>query len=213
MGFNPSYFNDEDHPNLEGDTDNRPVEMVTWYDAVKYANELSKEEGLDKYYDISDIEYKGDEADGFEHPQNIDSAEVTENERANGYRLPTEDEHEYAARGGKDGDTTTYAGSENLNEVAWNWHNSNEANSEYDYSLAPEGMGTMPVGMKESNELGLYDMSGNVSDWTNTSYSSARVRRGGNWDNQGAGCMVNRSSLNNPYRSFNVIGFRLARCS
>ena len=203
MGFNPSYFNDEDHPNLKGDTTNRPVEDVTWYDAIKYANQLSEAEGLEKYYDMSDIEYYGD---------NIDDAEVTENEGANGYRLATEDEHEYAARGGKDGNATTYAGSDNLDEVGWYNDNSDLANSEFS-SLPGESKskGTMPVAEKEANELGLYDMSGNVYDWTNTPLGSHRVTRGGSWLINARRCEMSSSGSNNPSLIDYSIGFRLAR--
>ena len=216
MGFNPSYFNDQDHPNLTGDTTNRPVEIITWYDAVMYANQLSEEEGLDKYYNISDIEYKGDDAVGIEHPQNIDSATVTENEGVNGYRLPTEDEHEYAARGAKDGNPTTYAGSDTLDEVGWYWDNSDAANSEETYPK--NGSGTMPVGEKEANELGLYDMSGNVYDWTNTAVDSDKLRRGGAWngsdnydDEYPNYFEVSYSQTISPSNSVHGIGFRLVR--
>ena len=75
MDFNPSYFNDSDYPNLTGDSNNRPVETVTWYDAVMYCNKLSELEGLEKYYEISDIEYEDD---------HIVDATVEENKGANG---------------------------------------------------------------------------------------------------------------------------------
>jgi len=209
MGFNPSGFNDEDHPDLTRDNADRPVEHVTWYDAVKYANQLSKEEGLDKYYNISDIEYGGEYAGD----NNIGYAEVTENEEANGYRLATEEEHEYAARGGKNGDATTYAGSDNLDDVGWYKYNSDVANSEYE-DWGYDGHGTMPVGEKEANELGLYDMSGNVYDWTNTPDGSRRVRRGGSWHTNARNCGVSSSRSHTPsntrrFRPF--LGFRLAR--
>jgi len=197
MGFNPSYFNDEDHPDLEGNTADRPVERVSWYDAVKYANQLSEAEGLDKYYNISNIEYDGD---------NIDDATVTENEGANGYRLPTEDEHEYAMRGGKNGNATTYAGSDNLDEVGWYWDKSDVANSD-----RSDNRGTIPVGMKEANELGLYDMSGNVYDWTNTPDGSYRVFRGGSWNGIANYCEVSYSFSYTPSLTSNSIGFRFTR--
>ena len=197
MGFNPSYFNDNDHSNLTGNSDYRPVEQVTWYDAVKYANKLSEREGLDKYYNISNIGYDDD---------HIVDATVTENEGANGYRLPTEDEHEYAARGGKNGNPTTYAGNDNLDEVGWYEENSHEANSD-----RSDKMGTMPAGEKESNELGIYDMSGNVFEWTNTELDSARVFCGGSWYHEAYGCEVSVSINVNPSASSEIIGFRLVR--
>ena len=195
MDFNPSYFNDKDHPNLTGNTADRPVERVSWYDAVMYANKLSQAEGLDAYYNISNIEYDGD---------SIDAAEITQNEGANGYRLPTADEHEYAMRGGKDGNATTYAGSDNLDEVGWYKDNSDAANSSLN-------VGTMPVGEKEANELGLYDMSGNVYAWTNTLSGSRRVRRGGFWYSVAGDCEVSRFGIHPPSCSYSFIGFRLAR--
>ena len=214
MGFNPSYFNDVDHPDLEGNTADRPVEIVTWYDAVKYANKLSESEGLEKYYNISDIEYKGEDAELWRHPQNIAAAEVTENEGANGYRLPIEDEWEYAARGGRNGNSTTYAGSDDLGEVGWYVTNSDVANSEEALSEdavgLEDGVGTMPVGELAPNELGLYDMSGNVSEWANTGSGSLRVSCGGSWGRYANRCEVS-SSFSTPPRTRKNIGFRLAR--
>jgi len=200
MGFNLSYFNDEDHPDLEGNTADRPVETVTWYDAVKYANKLSEAEGLDKYYNISNISNREYATD------TIDEAEITENEEANGYRLPTEDELEYAARGGKNGEPTTYAGSNDLDEVGWYRKNSDAANSSFNSNV-----GTMPVGQKEANELGLYDISGNVEDWTNTPDGSDRVSRGGGWHDVDIYCEVSNSFSSSPSITDNILGFRLAR--
>ena len=214
MGFNPSLF--------EGNPDH-PIETVTWYDAVKYANELSEAEGLDKYYDISDIEYKGEDAKVFEHPENIDDAKVTENEGANGYRLPANNEWEYAARGGTDGDATAYAGSDNLDEVGWYEGNSDaykleEFQEENEDQINEEileffsnNVMTMPVGELEANELGLYDMSGNVWDWTNTSSGSDRAGYGGSWFHYASHCEVSVSVNDRPSVSNFILSFRLAR--
>jgi len=217
MGFNPSYFNDEDHPNLTGNTDNRPVEAVTWYDAIMFCNKLSELKGLDKYYNISDINYHSDVVESWGHPDNIELATVTENEGANGYRLPTADEHEYAARGGKDGNATTYAGSDNLDEVGWYWRNSGDEWLDGDWEgdrIIDNKSSTHPVGEKAANELGIYDMSGNVWDWTNTPSGSYRIICGGSWNFFAYRCEVGYTSRSNPSRDCSkLLGFRLTRCS
>jgi formylglycine-generating enzyme required for sulfatase activity len=110
----------------------RPVAGVDWYDAVKYCNWLSEKEGLTPCYDV-----KG----------RLSQCDFS----ADGYRLPTEAEWEYAARGGQRSQGYIYAGSDNVDDVGWY-----EGNS---------GKQTYPVGQKQPNELGLYDMSGNMWEW------------------------------------------------
>ena len=189
MRFNPSYFNDENNPNITDDSGNRPVEHITFYDAAMYANKLSKAKDLEKYYNISDIEYDGD---------NIIDATITENTNAKGYRLPTGIEHEYAACGGKESKITTYAGSDDLDVVGW-------------YKDNAEGK-THQVGKKEANELGLYDMSGNVHEWTNTSSGSYHLVVGGSWFYGANYCEIGGSVLSrNASNKGSIIGFRLAR--
>lgn len=171
MGSNPSYFKDP----------NRPVEQVSWYDVVEFCNKLSEREGLQKAFSgtLSSIR-----------------CDFT----ANGYRLPTEAEWEYAAKGGNKSKEYKYSGSNNLDEIGWYWDNS--------------GRETKEVGKKQPNELGIYDMSGNVWEWCWDlhSYSgSYRVLRGGCWGNNADYCSVVYRGLNDPGYMYHDRGFRLAR--
>ena len=171
---------------------NRPVEQVSWFDVVCFCNKLSELEGLEPAYTIN-------------------GQEVTCNWTAKGYRLPTEAEWEYSARGGE---YHTYAGSDNIDEVAW--YNDNS------------GGETHPVGQKKPNAFGLYDMSGNVLEWvwdwyggystennldsvenpTGNPTGSDRIARGGNcFDSDRAS--KRRSYA--PARQWFILGFRICR--
>jgi sulfatase modifying factor 1 len=191
MGSNPSKFKGDD----------LPVEMVSWYDSIEYCNKRSIKEGLQPYYNIQktnkDPNNKPDPEFG-----DLDAIKwtVTTNPGATGYRLPTEAEWEYAAGGGQLSKSYKYSGSDDVEEVAWYWRNSGDQylSGAWIWHLLEENQNrTRPVGSKKPNELGLYDMSGNVREWcwdwysddlktnvTNPQGSNSgfrRVWKGGGW--------------------------------
>ncbi len=137
------------------------------------------------------------------------------------FRMPTEAEWEFAARGGTQSQGYIFSGSSStIGDVAWYWDNIPSQSS------GTAGYGTQPVATKAPNELGIYDMSGNVWEWcqdwygdygsgsqtnpTGPSSGSDRVFRGGSWCNYAAGCRVANRDSNSPSSTYSSLGLRLA---
>ena len=157
-----------------------PVLTVSWIQAVNFCNALSQRLGRDAYYGIDLVKEK-----------------VNLNFTANGFRLPTEAEWQYACQAGIKG--VRYG---ELNEVAWYIDNSNHR--------------TREVGQKKPNPWGLYDMLGNVWEWCSdiydeTVYGTYRVFRGGGWCDQERSVMATTRRRSHPF-SFKIddLGFRIA---
>jgi len=126
---------------------------------------------------------------------------------ADGYRLPSQVEWEWAARGGVATHGYIYSGSSDINAVGWHTDNSGGASKDLYASK-----GTWPVGKKQANELEIYDMSGNVLEWCFVDVSTIGRCLGGSWYQSSNLCLVVGQSDYNPSAlSFNYIGFRVAR--
>lgn len=223
MGVNPSKFCSDPS---EGEVQElRPVDRINWYRAIVFCNKLSIKEGYEPCYSIKDSH--GNEIDwenlmhhliplapeySWSHP----TCDMTKN----GYRLPTETEWEFAARGGdqKVADWNyMYPGSDTLSDVAW--------------YLSTSDRITHEVGKKNANRLGIFDMSGNLEEWCYDNYDMTRSNsgtvidpddtqyhldrgktvRGSNYLNPKEYCSVVQRSESRPDHAYSSYGFRLAR--
>ena len=207
MGRNPSHFKG----------DNLPVEKVNWYNAVEYCNMRSQKEGLTPAYTIDKNQKDPNNTAGWDKLKWT----VTWNKNANGYRLPTEAEWEYACRAGT---KTPFNTGNNITTDQANY----DGNYPYNNNAKGEDREkTTPVGSFAPNPWGLYDMHGNVQelcwDWYDdykdeaqtdpegAVCGDARVVRGGSWLYGASSTRSGRRGYTTTDSRFNDIGLRLAR--
>ena len=212
--------------------DNRPVETVSWWEVLEYCNRLSEKYGLESVYELSKS------SEGIlmikESGGKIVSPDKANFKNTEGFRLPTEVEWEWFASGGQKAIEQgtfnyIYSGSNNIDEVAWYYENIGKF----------DDASTQDVGLKNSNQLGLYDCSGNVWEWCydtiefdeNGDYKNIRngnlymyeafdlsntYRRmkGGSWGNGNKDCAIFHRGCNqaiNVKEYFRYFGFRIVR--
>ncbi|MCL2880507.1 MAG: formylglycine-generating enzyme family protein [Treponema sp.] len=200
MGKNPAYFKGK----------GLPAETVSWFDAIAYCNARSLKEGLTPAYTGS-------------------GADIRWDRKANGYRLPTEAEWEYACRAG----TTTRYWSGNGEETLAGKANAADLSAQKRYknwaivNIQDGFVHTAPVGKFMANPWGLYDMHGNVWEWCWDRYGSysarsktdpygplfgaGRVMRGGSWYNSGYKLRSGFRNYDIPSAKYNNVGFRIVR--
>jgi formylglycine-generating enzyme required for sulfatase activity len=218
MGSNPSHFQG-DTPNkkvVDGEIqEKRPVENVNWYEVLVFCNKLSILDRKTPVYKINDSTNPDDWGTvPTDYGSDTIWSTVTSIDGATGYRLPTGMEWMWAAMGAtKGGDTVTttgwaksYAGSAegaqrvNIGNYVW-YFNGYDANGR-----------THEVGKKKANELGLYDMSGNVFEWCwDKSINNDRVSRSGSYGNPDDGFSMYFETPFVPYQSSQTLGFRVVR--
>ncbi|MBQ7612925.1 MAG: formylglycine-generating enzyme family protein [Spirochaetaceae bacterium] len=211
--------------------ENRPVESINWYSTIAYCNKRSLMEGLEPCYTVEGVNFSTlkyeDVPTSYDNKWNLVTCDFTKN----GYRLPTEAEWEYAARGGIHAvEEEVWPGTVNFDELknyVWDTDNSRDKTHE--------------VKMKQPNGYGLYDMGGNVWEWcwdwyfpwytskeyakgyddyyvsppeidpTGPSTGDCRVIRGGSWNNFPRYCRATCLYYYRPSFRFGSLGFRVVR--
>ena len=197
---------------------NYPVYYVSWFNAIEFCNRRSKLEGLTPCYSYSTYGTNPDKWPRGWNSASKNHTNVSCNWTAYGYRLPTEAEWQFAARGGNLTNNYLYSGSSALNAVGYYWDN-----------WGASAYSTHTVGALAPNELGIFDMSGNVWEWTWDIYanyprgsqnnpkgansSSYHVLRGGSWIRNATNCLVSFRNYSLAPNIYNHIGFRCVRKS
>jgi formylglycine-generating enzyme len=188
----------------------RPVDSLSWYDAVEFCNKLSEKCNLKPVYHIDKSKQDPNNKSTYDVVKWIVRADFTQN----GFRLPTQIEWEYAARGGPLRSQKDYAGGALLKELGW-------------YDELSENEGTRPLGLKKPNSLGLFDMSGNLWEWCwdwsddlpqpipkdyrGPEKGNYRVLRGGSWLDDLNLTLVSYHNDYYPSNRDDSVGFRLAQ--
>jgi len=217
MGNNPSHF--QANPAAGETQGRRPVENISWYDALVFANRLSIMEGLAPAYSINGSTNPDDwgETPYWEMSATWDAVEIVPG--ANGWRLPTEAQWEFAARAG-----TTAA----FSNGASDWEDSASIDSIGWFNFNSGGT-TREVGLKQPNPWGLHDIHGNVFEWVwdwwraypnfaetdpaGAASGSFRVYRGGGWGVSARHARSAYRNVDSPFRQANFLGLRLVRPS
>lgn len=221
MGIDPS------NPKVSSGTAD-PVQLVNWYHAIAFCNKLSLIEGLVPVYSVAGIDFGTLAYDRIPKFDNPNWNAVTADWSANGYRLPTIAEWRWAAMGALFDDPAATINATGYNKA---FSGSSETNKigDYVWYYINSDFRSSPVGTKQPNELGIYDLSGNISEWcwdwervdaypsgTLIDYRGAdsgkyRYAAGGNWCFESFECAIDSGFGISPNGTDYYIGFRVVR--